>query len=259
MTGNRKSRVFALVAASGSLFKLQTFFITPSGALQYATVPLPRVYSNVLDMVVTRDGKFLLVTDEEVAVRVFSIGLKGALTEVPGSPFATSGKGSGMMLDCSGQHVYLGDAQEQGTSVEVLSIGSDGTLTPLPGSPFEARLGNNSNTVILSADGKFLYVGNQYSTEVSSFSVAEDASLTVVPKSPFFDGNFGDQPSQMALNRTGGFLFVVGTPNGAFPSVDVFKTAGDGTVETITESPFFLDPNADAVSLATMPAPSCPI
>jgi 6-phosphogluconolactonase (cycloisomerase 2 family) len=246
-----------LFAASGSLYKLQTFFITPNGALQYASVPLPRVYGNVLDMVVTRDGKFLLVTDEYHDVRVFSVGLKGALAEVPGSPFPTSGMGSGMTLDCSGHHLYLGDSQQTGTSAEVLSIGSDGTLTPLPGSPFEARLGNNSNTVILSADGKFLYVGNQYSTEVSSFSVADDASLTVVPNSPFFDGNFGDQPSQMSLNRTGGFLFVVGTPYGAFPSVDVFKTSTDGTLETIPQSPFFLDPNADPVSLVTMPAPTC--
>jgi DNA-binding beta-propeller fold protein YncE len=111
-----------LFAASGSLFELQTFVITSNGALQYAPVTPPRVSGNVLDMVVTRDGKYLLVTDESHDVRVFSISLKGALKEVPGSPFPTFGMGSGMNLDCSGQHVYLGDAQNTGTTVEALSI-----------------------------------------------------------------------------------------------------------------------------------------
>jgi 6-phosphogluconolactonase (cycloisomerase 2 family) len=246
-----------LFAASGSLFDLRTFAITPSGALRYAAVPLAPLSGQALDMVVTRDNKFLLVTDESKDIQVFSISSKGALTEVAGSPFPTFGEGAGMTMDCSGERLYLGDGQKTGTVVEALSIAKDGTLTPLPGSPFDGALGNNSNTVLLSVDGKFLYVGNQYSSAVSSFSVADDGSLTEVPTSPFFDDNLGDQPSQMALSPTGGLLFVAGTPFGSFPSVDVFKTSADGTLDTVPGSPFLLGVNADPFSLVTIPGPSC--
>jgi len=246
-----------LFAASASFFELQTFLITSSGALEYASAPLPSVSGQVLDMVATPDDKYLFVTDESNNVRVFSIGSQGALIEISGSPFPTSGMGAGMTVECSGHHLYVGDAQQFGTSVEVLSIATDGALTPLRGSPFLARQGTNSNTVILSRQGKFLYVGNQYSSEVSSFSVAADGSLTVVPISPFADGNFGDQPSQMALSGDGRFLFSVGTPLGAFPSVNVFQTSADGSLQVVSGSPFFLRLTADPVTAVTIPAPTC--
>jgi hypothetical protein len=45
----------------------------------------------------------------------------------------------------------------------------------------------------------------------------------------------------------------------AFPSVDLFKRSGDGSLQTITKSPFFLNPNADPVGRVTILAPICPI
>ena len=246
-----------LFAAAGGFFDVRTFAITPTGALLYAAVPLAPISGQADDMVVTRDNRYLLVTDQAKNIRVFSISSKGALTEIAGSPFPTSGQGSGMTFNCSGERLYLGDAQQQGTRVEAFTIAKNGTLTPLPGSPFDEILGNNSNTVLLSPDGKFLYVGNQYGSEVSSLSVAEDGSLTEVPGSPFFDDNLGDQPAQMAMSRSGGLLFVAGTPYGSFPAVDVYKTSADGTLETVNGSPFLMGLNADPFTVLTLPAPTC--
>jgi len=243
-----------LFAASGSPLELQTFVISSSGALQYASVPLPELRSQALDMIVTPDDKYLLVSDETHGVHVYSISAEGELTEVAGSP--TVGQVSGITLDCSGQHMYLGDAQNTGTMVEGFSIADDGSLTALPGSPYQAAGGNNSNTVILDSDGKFLYVANQYSSQLSSFGVADDGSLAAVPTSPFADGNPGDQPAQMALGRSG-LLFAAGTPLSAFPSVNVFRRSRDGGLHLAAGSPVFLSTTAQPVSLITIPAASC--
>ena len=55
----------------------------------------------------------------------------GALTPVPGSPFAAANTAT-LVLDPSGQFLFTGNS---GTSIVEYKVGSDGSLTSLPGTP----------------------------------------------------------------------------------------------------------------------------
>ncbi len=67
-------------------------------------------------------------------VSVFSVGSDGALTAVPGSPFATGLYPSSVAFSASGN--LLATANTGNNTVSVISVGSEGALTAVPGSPF---------------------------------------------------------------------------------------------------------------------------
>src|SRR5258708_27582966 len=68
------------------------------------------------------------------SVSAFSIGSNGALTPVPGSPFAAGFQPLSVTVDPTGKFAYV--ANEFDNNVSAYSIGSNDALTPLPGSPF---------------------------------------------------------------------------------------------------------------------------
>src|SRR5258708_23280296 len=73
------------------------------------------------------------------SVSAFSIGSNGALTPVPGSPFATGFQPLSVTVDPTGKFAYV--ANELDNNVSAYSIGSNGALTTLPASPFATRRG----------------------------------------------------------------------------------------------------------------------
>ena len=62
----------------------------------------------------------------------------GALTPVPGSPFAAGSGPVSVAVDPTGKFAYV--ANVDGSNVSAYSIGANGALTPVPGSPFAARV-----------------------------------------------------------------------------------------------------------------------
>ena len=68
-------------------------------------------------------------------VSAYSIGANGALTPVPGSPFATFAPTS-VAVDPKGKFAYAANSGDG--NVSAYSIGANGALTPVPGSPFAA-------------------------------------------------------------------------------------------------------------------------
>src|SRR5580700_11668890 len=67
-------------------------------------------------------------------VSAYNVGSNGALTPVPGSPFATGRSPVSVTVDPTGTYAYTANGAD-GT-VSAYSINSDGSLTPVPGSPF---------------------------------------------------------------------------------------------------------------------------
>lgn len=65
----------------------------------------------------------------------------GALTALPGSPFAAGDGPDGLMVDPSSRFLYAGNASP--SNVSAFSIGADGSLTAVPGSPFAVAFGFN--------------------------------------------------------------------------------------------------------------------
>lgn len=86
----------------------------------------------------------------------------GALTPVPGSPFAAGAGPFGAAVSPSQRFLYVSNyACQSGCSAPSTVSGysidaSTGVLTPVPGSPFPAGIGPHS--IAIAPDGRFLYV-----------------------------------------------------------------------------------------------------
>jgi DNA-binding beta-propeller fold protein YncE len=116
----------------------------------------------------------------------------GALTSLPGSPFAT-GVGSDptatpVAVDPRGRYVYVTTAFTAPPATDTVSAyaidAATGALTAVPGSPFPARA--YAYSVATDPSGRFVYVGNDDSDLVSAYSVDQTSgALSPVSGSPF--------------------------------------------------------------------------
>ncbi len=80
-------------------------------------------------------SSFIYLSSESGAIDGFLIGSSGALTEVPSSPFGSGTSSSSIVVDSSGQFVYV--ANKQASTIYAFRIDSStGRLTVLGGSPF---------------------------------------------------------------------------------------------------------------------------
>jgi len=90
-------------------------------------------------------------------ISAYRIRSDGALTPIPGSPFATGTDPHEMAIDPTGKFAYV--ANEVDNNVSGYRIGSNGALIPIPGSPFAAA--SFPLSVAVDAKAKFVYVANQ--------------------------------------------------------------------------------------------------
>ncbi len=87
------------------------------------------------EVAVSPNGQYLFVTETGInAVRVFSIGSNGTLSEVSGSPFKTGLGPAAVLVDSTGSYVYV--ANRTDNTISAFSIGTGGALTAITGSPF---------------------------------------------------------------------------------------------------------------------------
>jgi len=121
---------------------------------------------------------------------------------------------------------------------------NSGILTALLNSPFAA--GKAPEAVLLHPSGKYLYVANSGEDDISLFSIAPSTGiLTEVSRT----STSGLTPLYMALDATGGFLYVVNDLSAPSSNLSVFQVASDGTL-TLTNSPYPLGVTARSMALA---------
>ena len=170
----------------------------------------------------------------------FAVAGNGALTGVPGSPFATGGTGGGggpfavnRATTCSTQKlIYVSNAESNdisGFSVDP----STGSLAPVPDSPFPTG-GSSGGAIALACTpkGQFLLAANNGSADITVFRIGSDGALTPVVGSPF---TLGSPPAGITISPDGNFLAV------ALVGVDaiaMFGIAPDGTLSPVPGSPF---------------------
>jgi 6-phosphogluconolactonase (cycloisomerase 2 family) len=148
---------------------------------------------------VTPDGKFVVAVNQGTSnVSVFSLdATTGALTEVPGSPFA-SGNAPGPVAiypppvpipsTCcpSGKFVFVGDTG--GNSLSAYTIDSAGSLTPVPGTPIPLGADAQPSSIAVDPAGKFVYVSIA-PQQVAGFALdPSTGALTPITGSPFSVG-----------------------------------------------------------------------
>jgi 6-phosphogluconolactonase len=176
----------------------------------------------------------------------FSVGKDGVLTEVPGSPFPTGGRGGPEdqgrafainRIRAWGNFVYASNADRSSNNVSAFAIDLDtGSLAPAPGSPFptggEGRYGIS---LAITPDGRFLYAGNNGSSNITVFAIGYEGELAqvgdLVPT--------GENIQGMVVSPDGKWLAMVLTYEGPHGSVAMFRIDPEsGELTSVEDSPF---------------------
>ena len=138
-------------------------------------------------------------------VSAYSIGANGALTPVPGSPFAAGNAPDAVAVDPTGKFAYVATEHH---NVWAYSIGANGALTRVKGSPFAA--GNGPVFVAVDPTGNFVYVANEGDTltnsSVSAYSIGANGALTrsqVRPSKQMGTGRLGSLGSNGQVRLRG--------------------------------------------------------
>src|SRR5712692_2249230 len=166
----------------------------------------------------------------------------GALTMVPGSPFAAGSLPFSVAVDPSGKFAYVANAISN--NVSAYSIDSTtGVLSPVPGSPFSAGLFPVS--VAVDPSGKFAYVANQFSSNVSAYSIdSTTGALSPVPGSAFAAGS---NPFSVAVDPSGKFAYVANQLSSNVSAYSIDSTTG--ALSPVPGSPFASGPSPVSVAV----------
>jgi 6-phosphogluconolactonase len=159
-------------------------------------------------------------------ISAFSIdAATGALTEIPGSPFATGEWPYSVVIDPAGTHLYA--AIYNANCVASYAIDqATGALSELAGSP--APGGNQPCATAIDPRGKFVYVTNTHNDgsnrTVSGYTVdAGTGALTEMDGSPF---TVGWGPDGISVERTGKFVYVANNGTGDISAFSIDQTTG---------------------------------
>jgi 6-phosphogluconolactonase len=234
--------VFVANQASGSISVLN---IGANGALApVAGSPFPA--SSPFDVVVNSAGTVLFASnfpDSMVSdlntVSAFQIGANGALSQVPGSLFATASapgfaSSVGLATDPGGKFLFVADHMAQ--AVVPFNINpANGALTaastlPTPPASCGVSCHNNPLRVAVHPNGQLIYATNVQAGTVSAFGLVSGGL------SPIADFATGQHPFGVALDAKGGFLYVANKVDNDISAFSVNMTTG--TLSPIGGSPF---------------------
>ena len=193
-----------------------------------------------VEVVISPSGKFLYVGNEGKPPYTYSAGgnvsayginpTTGALTPVPGSPFAADGAPGQLAFSPSGAHLYVLNGSSNnitGFSVDVAT----GVLAPM-GAPYP--VGSNPQDIAVDPSGKFVLVANGLSDNLSVLAI-EPASgaLAAVPGSPVPAGAF---PIHIQFAAGGKFVYVNNADSGNRSAYSF--NASTGALTPLAGSPF---------------------
>lgn len=246
---------YLLVTNSSLSDSVSVFSIdTSSGALTAVPGSPFFAYDTPTEIVMPASGNLVYVSNPRIGtVTAFLFDttsticgylLCGGPQYVPGSPF-TSGKGaSALLVDPSGQHLYVANTSAvnpQSTAIGNISgfniNTTTGVLSPIPGSPFTSNVGSGPATLV--TQGSFLYAtttGSNYSVwcfQINSQSGSTNGQLTPVTGSPFSvvaGGLFA------LVDSNGGFLFIGNQNANGIAAYTLDPNSGQLTV--VLNSPF---------------------
>ena len=105
--------------------------------MKIASLALGIFFSLAVALVTSLQAQFAYVANSgDNTISAYSIGSNGALTPVPGSPFAGGDVPRSVTVDPTGQFAYVANSLRN--TISGYSIDrKTGALTPVPDSPFE--------------------------------------------------------------------------------------------------------------------------
>ena len=188
-----------------------------------------------ISLAATPNNQFLMAANGgSNNITVFSIGANGALSPIPGSPFAVGGLPDGIKVSPNGQ--LLAVALPLNAAVAIFQIGPTGAITAVPGSPFPQGGNGRVAGVDINCGSNPLFAGEATlaTTIVDVFNIAANGSLTPIPGSPFTPG-VGLNSNVALLSPNDQILFV---SNQSSNSVTVFTVAPNGALTVVPGAPF---------------------
>jgi 6-phosphogluconolactonase len=241
-----------LYTANSRANTISIFSVAPAGTLSLIGAPV-QAGNGPNSAITDPSGQYLLVTNNYGNnpsggdISVFSIAAgSGALTEVPGSPFAANANPTEIVFTHSGQFVYVtnpGIGMVTGFSFN----SSNGMLTQLSSSPVPSGAG--ASGLVVDASDQFLYVVNPGAINappyqatignISGFNInPTTGALTTIAGSPFTAIN-GTGPSAIVIDPTGRFVYAL-SPGTNFAIWCFVITPTNGELTPATSSPFSL-------------------
>jgi 6-phosphogluconolactonase (cycloisomerase 2 family) len=188
-------------------------------------------------------GSFAYVANQSSnSISAYAIDAStGALTEIAGSPFASTGTGPvAVTVDPNGAYLYA--ANNASATVSVYAIDADTGALSAVGQPVDS--GNGPFAVLVDPSDQFLYVINKTDNTVSVFETGSGGALTSISGSPF---SVGSEPTSLATDPGGNFLYVTDYAQNA---VAVFSIEpGGGALVAIGGSPFAAGSGALSVAI----------
>lgn len=200
----------------------------------------------------------------------------GALTPLPGSPFATGGLGlsfgtalgpfdSDNEIVVDPAHRFLFAVNGGSDSIAVFRIAANGSLRPVDGSPFPS---GGPNPVGLGLAGNILCVVNKGANpghpggalpNYTTFRVTTVGSLLPIPKSTVYDEN-GSDPTEALVAPGGNLVFGADFLGGALRS---FGLAANGRLDARAVLPLpaaeYADSGAPPLPLGLAVHPTRPL
>ena len=182
---------------------------------------------------------YVYANNQDVANSVagFSVSSTGALSPVPGSPYATGGVG--LTVTCQGLDriitsaannlLFVSNSGDQTISAFQINA-ADGSLTAAPGSPFASLLTLDrcqGISLAVTPDGGTLMASS--GGQIQSFSVAANGALTAGPST----ANCCSPTVGMKISAHGQLL-ALSNEN----SVSVYSINADGSLTAAAGSPF---------------------
>ena len=229
---------------------ITTYSIGSNGALSQVGSPLlpTSPYYPVFETMDPK-GRFVFCPDLSTNgtsndLQVYSIGSNGALTQVPGSPFALATVGNSLTVDPTGTFLYI--STTGGGTILAYRIGVNGTLTAVPGSPFTLQ-GVRSYESTIDPSGKFLYAAGfgGSSGAIAAYSIGSNGALTIVPGSPFQASTGVQGAFSVTIDPTSSDLFTLDISNSR---ILAYNIGSNGALTPVSGSPF-ASPYAGSMAL----------
>ena len=188
---------------SGSTVGISVYYAASgSGQLTQAPgSPFSGGLSQPIPLALDPSNQYLYVGDAET-VAAFSIGKRGSLTPVPGSPYNIGGLSLGLAVNSSLDLLYV--ANSSLNNISVFSINPEtGALSPIQGSPFTAS--GSPDGIAIDATNRFLYAAA--TDGVEGYAIGATGALTPLAGSPF-GGAAAQNYSGMEIDRSNRFIYV---------------------------------------------------
>lgn len=181
-------------------------------------------------------GNYLYAGDTNGTVSALSIAPGGALTALPGSPFAAGTAALHLVSAYTGSPsiALLYAADFVGGGIWAFTIGSDGGLTPVSGSPFATPPNSAPAGMFAGGDGisrSILYVALSGLNGIAAFSISGTGALTPLPGSPFPAGG-----GPTTVFGTGSFVYAMNSVDHTISGYSADQNSG--MLTEIQGSPF---------------------